>query len=87
MAVEDRSHELELFGVEFGDAEQFLGGAFEFGGGVFARLDLEVGEEVFDFGGADDDGLAEVGVDITDADFWRGGFAVVEQMITELEAS
>ena len=31
--------------------------------------------------------LSEVGVDITDADFWRGGFSVVEQMITELEAS
>jgi oligoendopeptidase F len=31
--------------------------------------------------------LAEVGVDITDADFWRGGFAVVDEMVTELEAS
>jgi len=31
--------------------------------------------------------LAEVGVDIKDADFWRGGFAVVDDMITELEAS
>ncbi len=31
--------------------------------------------------------LAEVGVDITDADFWRSGFAVVDKMVTELEAS
>lgn len=31
--------------------------------------------------------LAEVGVDVTDADFWRGGFAVVEAMVHELEAS
>jgi oligoendopeptidase F len=31
--------------------------------------------------------LADVGVDITDADFWRGGFAVVDSMVTELEAS
>jgi len=31
--------------------------------------------------------LAEVGVDVTDADFWRGGFAVVEAMVQELEAS
>lgn len=31
--------------------------------------------------------LAEVGVDITDADFWRSGFAVVDSMVTELEAS
>ncbi len=31
--------------------------------------------------------LAEVGVDITDAAFWRGGFAVVESLITELAAT
>jgi oligoendopeptidase F len=31
--------------------------------------------------------LAEVGVDIKDADFWRGGFSVVDDMVTELEAS
>jgi oligoendopeptidase F len=31
--------------------------------------------------------LAEVGVDITDADFWRGGFAVVESLITDLAAT
>ena len=31
--------------------------------------------------------LTEVGVDITDADFWRGGFSVVDDMVTELEAS
>jgi oligoendopeptidase F len=31
--------------------------------------------------------LAEVGVDITDADFWRSGFAVVDAMVSELEAS
>jgi len=31
--------------------------------------------------------LAEVGVDMKDADFWRGGFAVVDEMVTELEAS
>ena len=30
--------------------------------------------------------LAEVGVDMTDAKFWRGGFRVVEQMVDELEA-
>ena len=30
--------------------------------------------------------LAEVGVDIDDADFWRGGFRVVERMIDELES-
>lgn len=31
--------------------------------------------------------LAEVGVDVTNAEFWRGGFAVVEAMLHELEAS
>ncbi len=31
--------------------------------------------------------LAEVGVDIKDADFWRGGFSVVDDMLRELEAS
>ena len=31
--------------------------------------------------------LADVGVDITDAGFWRGGFSVVDDMVTELEAS
>ena len=30
--------------------------------------------------------LAEVGVDIEDADFWRGGFRIVERMIDELES-
>jgi oligoendopeptidase F len=31
--------------------------------------------------------LAEVGVDITDAGFWRGGFAVVESLISDLAAT
>ena len=31
--------------------------------------------------------LAEVGVDIKDAEFWQGGFSVVDDMVTELEAS
>jgi oligoendopeptidase F len=30
--------------------------------------------------------LAEVGVEIDDADFWRGGFRIVERMIDELES-
>jgi oligoendopeptidase F len=30
--------------------------------------------------------LAEVGVDAGDADFWRGGFRIVERMIDELES-
>ena len=30
--------------------------------------------------------LAEVGVDVGDADFWRGGFRIVERMIDELES-
>jgi oligoendopeptidase F len=30
--------------------------------------------------------LAEVGVDMTDPDFWRGGFQVVERIVDELEA-
>ena len=30
--------------------------------------------------------LTEVGVDIDDADFWRGGFRIVERMIDELES-
>ena len=30
--------------------------------------------------------LAEVGVDIDDAEFWRGGFRIVEHMLDELEA-
>lgn len=30
--------------------------------------------------------LEEAGVDMKDADFWRGGFAVVEAMVDELEA-
>ena len=30
--------------------------------------------------------LAEVGVDIDDADFWRGGFRIVERMLDELES-
>ncbi|HEX6199498.1 MAG TPA: M3 family oligoendopeptidase [Thermoanaerobaculia bacterium] len=29
--------------------------------------------------------LAEAGIDMTDADFWRGGFRVVEEMVEELE--
>jgi oligoendopeptidase F len=30
--------------------------------------------------------LSEVGVDITSADFWRGGFRIVESIVDELEA-
>ena len=30
--------------------------------------------------------LAEVGVDISDAEFWRGGFRIVERMLAELES-
>jgi len=30
--------------------------------------------------------LAEVGVDVTDPEFWRGGFGVVEGIVDELEA-
>ena len=30
--------------------------------------------------------LSEVGVDMTDPDFWRGGFSVVAEMVRELEA-
>ena len=33
-----------------------------------------------------EDVLAEAGIDIRDPAFWRGGFQVVEEMITELEA-
>lgn len=29
--------------------------------------------------------LAEVGVDMTDAEFWRGGFAVIEDLVSRLE--
>jgi oligoendopeptidase F len=31
--------------------------------------------------------LSKVGVDITDADFWRGGFSVVEDLIDQMEAA
>jgi oligoendopeptidase F len=31
--------------------------------------------------------LAQVGVDITDPDFWRGGFSVVEDLIDQMEAA
>ena len=31
--------------------------------------------------------LSEVGVDMTQPDFWRGGFSVVDSMVTELETS
>jgi len=31
--------------------------------------------------------LSKVGVDITDADFWRGGFAVVEDLIDQMETA
>jgi oligoendopeptidase F len=31
--------------------------------------------------------LAKVGVDITDPDFWRGGFAVVEDLIDQMETA
>jgi len=30
--------------------------------------------------------LSEVGVDVADADFWRGGFRVVEGIVEELES-